>query len=116
MNIRSAILLIGASMMLALPVPGSASHEPCWEDSLDCTAPRVACRRGQGWVATPEVDTTQVGGSNYVDVDSELMPDPFLVSIWIYEETNGVAGLQRADTSVDTTCAGHLGVGDTIVF
>lgn len=114
---KRVFAILSLFALLPLSAPATASHDPeaCLEPGPDCSA-HIACRRGQGWVASPELDTTRVGGSHYVDVDSELMPDPFLVSIWIYEETNDISGLQRADTSVDTTCAGHLGVGDTIVF
>lgn len=36
-------------------------------------------------------------------------------AIWIYEESNGIPGQQRADEAVDDTCHG-LFQGDTIVF
>jgi hypothetical protein len=36
-------------------------------------------------------------------------------SIWIYEESNGMPGLQRGDEIVDDTCGGAI-PGDTIVF
>jgi hypothetical protein len=35
--------------------------------------------------------------------------------IWIYEESNGMPGLQRGDETWDDTCGG-LVEGDTIVF
>lgn len=36
-------------------------------------------------------------------------------SIWIYEESNGISGLQRQDELRDDTCGGMI-AGDAIVF
>lgn len=38
-----------------------------------------------------------------------------LVSIWIYQEANGIDGLQRDDEVVDDTCRGQI-PGDLLVF
>lgn len=35
--------------------------------------------------------------------------------VWIYEESNGIAGLQRADELRDDTCHGEI-AGDTVIF
>lgn len=37
-------------------------------------------------------------------------------TFYIYEESNGVDGLQRADEVADDTCSGRAGAGDTIIF
>lgn len=37
-------------------------------------------------------------------------------TFYIYEESNGIDGLQRADEIADDTCGGRVGVGDTIIF
>ena len=37
------------------------------------------------------------------------------LSLWVYEESNGIDGLQRADEMVDDTCHGSI-AGDQIVF
>lgn len=39
--------------------------------------------------------------------------EPYLFSLWIYEESNGLPGLQRGDPVCDSTPAGHD--ADTIV-
>lgn len=36
-------------------------------------------------------------------------------NVWVYEESNGIAGLQRYDEMRDDTCRGQV-PGDTIVF
>jgi hypothetical protein len=36
-------------------------------------------------------------------------------TLWVYEESNGVDGLQRGDEVVDDTCGGRF-PGDTIIF
>lgn len=108
-----AILLAAASVAIAVPAGASHENEPGIVEGA------AACRRGQGWIAQPEVDTGSLlpdGRRFYLDADPDLMPDPFLFSVWIYEESNGIDALQRADGARDTTCAGHLGVGDTLVF
>lgn len=63
---------------------------------------------------------------NYTS-EHEVFVDPYYVdndfcqldlcgfSIWIYEETNDMAGLQRDDGFLDTTCDGEV-VADTIIF
>lgn len=111
-----SIAMLFALAMMAIPAPAGATHD-CQNDPNDdhCSG-ASACRRGQGWVASPEVDTTTIGGAYYVDIDVELMPDPFLFSVWIYEESNGIEGLQRADAAVDMTCGGHLGLADTLIW
>lgn len=38
-----------------------------------------------------------------------------LMSFWVYQESNGIDGLQRGDEVVDNTCHGLL-PADTIVF
>lgn len=48
----------------------------------------------------------------YVDEDC---CDPCLSSIWVYDESNGIPGLQRGDEVHDDTCHGMI-IPDTIVF
>ena len=62
---------------------------------------------------TPEVDTGDTpAGRFYVDNDL-CQADGCGFSIWIYQESNGVDGLQRNDEiSGDQAC----GNGDTIIF
>lgn len=38
------------------------------------------------------------------------------IDLWIYQESNGISGLQRDDKVVDDTCGGAAGAGDTIIF
>lgn len=48
----------------------------------------------------PDIDTKETTGAGqprfYVDLDG-------MDAVWIYEETNGVAGLQRGDSMKDDT-------------
>ena len=80
---------------IAIAIPAGAAH---------CTAPNTEA---------PEVDTTAVGGAHYVDND--LCQPECIFSIWIYEESNGISGLQRGDEVVDSTCHGMI-ESDTIIF
>lgn len=63
--------------------------------------------------STPEVDMTHSGSPYYIDNDP-CQPECHS-STWIYEESNGISGLQRGDEVVDDTCHGMID-GDTIVF
>ena len=48
-------------------------------------------------------------------VDNDLCQPGCAFSIWVYEETNGIAGLQRGDEVVDDTCHGSI-EADTIIL
>lgn len=64
----------------------------------------------------PEISAAEL---YYVDVDCP----PVLswdqpcgpMELWGYQETNGVAGLQRADATIDDTCHGLI-QSDTVIF
>lgn len=57
-----------------------------------------------------------VAGAYYLISDCPFVgPGSCMWSIWVYEETNGIEGLQRADEVVDDTCSGAI-PGDRIVF
>ena len=66
--------------------------------------------------SNPEITTPGCGVSDdacfYVDND---LCQPCMFSIWIYQESNGIPGLQRGDEVVDDTCGGAI-QSDTIVF
>ena len=49
----------------------------------------------------------EVPGTAYVAVD-----DPTLASVWVYQESNGEAGLQRDDS----ICPSDGGGGDTVIL
>lgn len=57
-----------------------------------------------------------VGPRFYVDNDNCSFTGLCLFSLWIYQETNGVDGLQRQDEVVDDTCNGAAGPGDAIIL
>lgn len=59
---------------------------------------------------TSEPEVTQ--GEYYVDNDA-CQPE-CIFSIWVYQESNGIAGLQRSDEQVDNTCGGAI-ESDTII-
>ena len=78
---------------LSLAIPAGADH---------CTEPSTS---------DPEVDA----GGYYVDYDCPTVDDLCGYSIWIYEESNFIPGLQREDTVKDDTCHGMIS-GDTVIF
>ena len=49
----------------------------------------------------------------YVDLD--ICPEGNVCAVWVYEESNDVAGLQRDDEVASGTCHGMI-APDTIVF
>lgn len=61
--------------------------------------------------STSEAEVAQ--GGFYVDNDA-CQPE-CIYSIWIYQESNGIDGLQRGDEVVDDTCDGAI-ESDTIIL
>lgn len=90
-------VLLVLAILLALLLPAGASHR--YDDSCTPTTSR------------PEIDTGSTpAGQLYVDNDFH----PDMWSIWVYEESNGINGLQRKDEMKDDTCG--MIPGDTIIF
>ena len=93
------ILILAA--VLAIAVPVEADH---------CTTFSTSA---------PDHDTTVDADGvprYYVDIDYchvSQNNNECLFSIWLYEETNGIDGLQRGDEVVDDTCGGLI-EADTI--
>lgn len=73
------LALVGSTLFLAGSAGGA--HADCYT------------------TAEPEVDTGHTGaGHYYVDVDTAVWIDMWLYPwVWVYEETNGIQGLQRDD-------------------
>jgi len=90
---RTILLALGVA--LALLTPTGADH--C--ETYSTSSTELSC------VAIPAV------GDYYVDEDCGS--DPY--SIWVYQESNGIAGLQRGDEVVDDTCHGSI-QADTIIL
>ena len=89
---RPAALALASVLALALTT-ATAHHEWCgYVDRSDATA------------RTPD-------GTYYVVVDGDPREG---ATLWIYEESNGEAGLQRGDTTIGDE--GHFCRLDTIVF
>jgi len=88
MNKFFTALLTVAALAIAVPV----SAQDCEPSNADA-----------------EVDL----GGLYVDNDP-CQPE-CLFSIWVYQETNGIEGLQRGDEVEDNTCGGQI-ESDTIIL
>jgi hypothetical protein len=69
----------------------------------------------------PDIDTDPlglgVGPRYYAEDGAEDCANTGLCffSIWVYQESNGIDGLQRGDEVVDNTCGGGAGPSDTII-
>lgn len=87
---------IGLAMLSALAAaPAAASH--CVGHST----------------SAPELDVALPTGDRvYADHDD---CGTCLVPVWIYQESNGLDGLQRLDGNVDDTCHGRV-PSDTLIF
>jgi hypothetical protein len=59
-------------------------------------------------------NATPLPGGLYIVND--LCQPGCITSIFVYEESNGVGGLQRGDLRVDDTCGGVAGTPDERVF
>ncbi|HUR69150.1 MAG TPA: hypothetical protein VM370_07870 [Candidatus Thermoplasmatota archaeon] len=64
--------------------------------------------------SAPEVDTGATPAGQFY-VDNDACQPTCIYSIWIYQESNGVAGLQRSDEVHDDTCGGVF-EGDLNIF
>lgn len=91
-------LLLAAVAALAL---GSATASDCASYST----------------TTPILTLHWVGGNGlYVTGDLPcFVADAPMCRVYVYEEANGIAGLQRADELADDTCHGMI-ASDTIIF
>lgn len=66
--------------------------------------------------ASPEVSADiPVAGTFYVDKDCPSIGGSECISVWIYQESNGILGLQRNDDVHDNTCGGQID-HDTVVL
>lgn len=80
-------LLAALALVLTLTLPATAGHCATWS------------------TFEPEYD---VLGAYYIHDDCPEACHMAFFSIWIYEESNGIQGLQRGDEMVDTTCHGMI--------
>ena len=104
---RAILIPLLATLSLVAP----AAAEAC---ELT-TSPALICPAGPA-PGLPCVETAAAG--YYIDEDG----CPLLAvvqnchySFWVYEESNGIAGLQRDDEIRDDTCRGLI-PGDTVIF
>ena len=89
-------LVLAALLATALVSSGTADHCEGWNGHQ------------------PEVDTGPTPAGRYY-VDNDLCQPECLLSVWVYEESNNMEGLQRGDEVVDDTCHGMI-ASDTIIF
>lgn len=62
----------------------------------------------------PEIVTGETPlGSFYADND--LCQPECMFSLWVYQETNGIDGLQRGDSVVNDTCHGTIPADSIVV-
>lgn len=103
----SLSILTGLLAALTLIVPAGA--DDCVPSTFDPTFD-TADVAGTG-VGAP----ADVAGRYYVDAFVCPPTAKCMNVIWVYQEANGIDGLQRQDEIVDNTCNGQI-PGDTIVF
>jgi hypothetical protein len=112
LSMRSILSILTFATLVLLAVPATA--EEC-----------------EPTTSEPEVDTGETAiGRYYVDNDDcQDMSNPVsvlpgggygggggcLFSVWIYQESNGIDGLQRGDEMKDDTCGGEIEM-DTLPF
>lgn len=59
--------------------------------------------------SAPELDASVQGiGQYYVNLDCPPASCEEPLSVWVYEEANGIEGLQRSDEVWDDTCHGAI--------
>jgi hypothetical protein len=72
---------------------------------LALTLPSALAGHCGGW-STSHPEVAQNG--LYVDNDLCQLELECIASLWVYQETNGIPGLQRSDPQVDDTCHGMV--------
>lgn len=99
-------LLLPLAVAMALAIPAEADH--CEVDHADPELETPA--------TGVSLSAAEVGGANpgIYYVDTSVCQPECLFDVWIYEETNGHAGLQRGDEFADEGC--QFLVPDTIIF
>ena len=98
---------LSLSILFALALPAQAGHCATWTTSAaDATLDASAAEQGTYYV---------VGVCAIVAFVTNHLVCGGDGATWIYEETNGLPGLQRSDEIADDTCHGLI-AGDSIVF
>lgn len=68
-----------------------------------------------GEACTPTTSEPELDAAGTLYVDGDRMCCSEFDVFWVYVESNGIAGLQRADEFRDDTCGGQI-PADTLVF
>ena len=74
---------------------------------LTLAALAVAMPAGADHCVTYSTSSPEVDAGGYY-VDNDVCQPGCIFSIWIYQESNGISGLQRGDSVVDDTCHGMI--------
>lgn len=64
--------------------------------------------------SNPEIDAP-FGAGDHTYIDNDLCQPDCIFSVWVYQETNDIPGLQRRDSVKDDTCGGQIDA-DTFPF
>lgn len=115
---RTPLIFALAVILLATLLPQGGAFHPC------CECPTYATSGVSGvGAATTEAGVSRsfqtyvsaVKGNFYI-VNDAVASTEWLLSLWIYQETNGVAGLQRHDDFCYTPGYNAPGMSDTIIW
>lgn len=96
-GIRIRLVLLLALVVLILGRTADAHHCSTWTTRE----------------AEQDLNPTGVGPRYYIDHDD--CDSRCMMSMWVYEESNGVDGLQRGDEVEDDTCHGMI-APDTLIL
>jgi len=104
-TLRAAAVLVAAALaLLALPPPADAHHCAAWSTSETYIDSGVSA-----------VGRVPTGATGAAGVYVHLGYYHFLLDWWIYQESNGIPGLQRGDSIRDDTCHRMI-PPDTVIF
>ena len=92
---RSIPMMLAAAMMIPMLLAGASACEMTTSD--------------------PKLDTGATPAGRDYEVDTFGCPDCIL-ALFVYEESNGIDGLQRGDELVDDTCGGTAALPDAPIF
>lgn len=101
-----AILLL--SLLLAIALPASVSADDCAPGDSTPGTLDAPGSHGEVGVTVAGVYAFKDHAPQNVIVDGETITLAEDVGNWVYQEQNGLSGLQRADWWVDDTCGGAI--------
>ena len=107
-----SFVLLGSLLFLAIPGVANASESfgcHTWDIFVgDRTTGAGASADTAVYAGANGVYVVSDGAPAYIDPADGVVLNPWLFSVWVYQEANGVPGMQRSDEVCDETNGGEI--------